>query len=121
MLRPLLRPLLSKPLSIHSPRTFSLFPSSTSTPQNRIYDTIRTPADLHTLLLLCAANNRPLISLWTASYCSTCATISPIVRRLIEQERVGESEGGLGYVEVGLDGVLIGDLGVTYRVSGPHD
>jgi hypothetical protein len=35
---------------------------------------------------------------------------------MIEDEKVGEGEGGLGYAEVELDSPLIGDLGVKYMV-----
>lgn len=42
--------------------------------------------------------------------------MKPLVRSLIEDERVGEKEGGLGYAEVELDSVLIGDLGVKFMV-----
>ncbi|KAL1593299.1 hypothetical protein SLS60_010907 [Paraconiothyrium brasiliense] len=92
--------------------------SSTRSNQNRIFDNVRTPNDLHTLTLLSAAENRPLITLWSASWCSTCQTIKPLVKEMIEEERVGEEEGGLGFAEVELDSTLIGDLGVKYMVSG---
>lgn len=77
---------------------------------------IRTPEELSTLLLLSASSNRPLITLWSASWCSTCAAVKPILRELIEDEGVGEAEGGIGYSEVELDSVLISDLGVKYMV-----
>lgn len=38
------------------------------------------------------------------------------MKSLIEQEKVGEAEGGLGFAEVELDSTLIGDLGVKYMV-----
>jgi len=46
----------------------------------------------------------------------TCAAVKPILRELIEDEGVGEAEGGIGYSEVELDSVLISDLGVKYMV-----
>jgi thiol-disulfide isomerase/thioredoxin len=67
--------------------------------------------------MLNATDNRSLITLWSASWCQTCAAIKPLILQLIEQERVGEKEGGLGFVEVQMDSVLIGDLPITYRVS----
>ena len=79
----------------------------------------RTPEELDTLTLLSAASNRPLITLWTASWCKTCANVKPVVRSLIEDEGVGEVHGGLGYTEVELDSVLIGDLGMRYMVRRP--
>lgn len=98
-----------------SRRTF-LTGSSTRSNQNRIFDNVRRPEDLHTLTLLSATDNRPLITLWSASWCTTCQAVKPLVKGLIEDERVGEGEGGLGYVEVELDSTLIGDLGVQYMV-----
>jgi len=92
------------------------FLTSSSAPQNRIFDNIRTPNDLHTLTMLSATANRPLITLWSASWCSNCKAVKPLVRDLIEEERVGEAEGGLGFAEVELDSTLIGDLGVKYMV-----
>jgi hypothetical protein len=35
---------------------------------------------------------------------------------MIQEEKVGEREGGLGYVEVEMDSTLIGDLPVQFRV-----
>ncbi|KAF2871720.1 hypothetical protein BDV95DRAFT_607134 [Massariosphaeria phaeospora] len=84
--------------------------------QNRVFDNIRTPQDLHTLTMVSAAGNRPLITLWSASWCTTCQAVKPIVKALIEDEKVGEQEGGLGFAEVELDSVLIGDLGVKYMI-----
>jgi hypothetical protein len=42
--------------------------------------------------------------------------VKPILKELIEDEGVGEAEGGIGYTEVELDSVLISDLGVKYMV-----
>ncbi|KAF2180070.1 hypothetical protein K469DRAFT_640344 [Zopfia rhizophila CBS 207.26] len=96
----------------------SFFSSSTrQLGNNRVFANIRTPDELHTLTLLSASDNRPLITLWTASWCSTCQTVKPIIKGLIEDERVGENEGGLSFAEVELDSVLIGDLGVKYMIT----
>lgn len=46
-----------------------------------------------------------------------CAAVKPILRELIEDEGVGEAEGGIGYSEVELDSVLISDLGVKYMIN----
>lgn len=116
-------PLLSQRLTLQllraSARRSFLTGSSTPSHQNRIFDNVRSPADLHTLTLLSAAANRPLITFWSASWCSTCRAVKPLVKALIEDERVGEAEGGLGFVEVELDSVLIEDLGVKYMVHIP--
>lgn len=42
--------------------------------------------------------------------------MKPLIKGMIEDERVGEEEGGLAFAEVELDSTLIGDLGVKYMV-----
>lgn len=84
--------------------------------QNRVFDSVRRPDDLHTLTLLSAAENRPLITLWSASWCSTCQAVKPLIKGLVEEEGVGQAEGGLGFAVVELDSPMIGDLGVKYMV-----
>ncbi|KAJ4335266.1 hypothetical protein N0V95_008951 [Ascochyta clinopodiicola] len=101
-----------------STRPFTLFPSATDRAHtNRLFDNVRQPQDLHTLTLLNAADNRSLITFWSASWCQTCQAVKPLIKELIEEERVGEAEGGLGFVEVEMDSTLIGDLPITYRIS----
>ena len=102
----------------HAPRSF-LTGSSAPSHSNRIFDNVRTPNDLHTLTMLSAADNRPLITLWSAGWCTTCQAVKPLVKRMLEEEHVGEEEGGLGFAEVELDSTLIGDLGVKYMVGRP--
>ncbi|KAF2659146.1 hypothetical protein K491DRAFT_567308, partial [Lophiostoma macrostomum CBS 122681] len=91
--------------------------------QNRIFDLIRTPDELHTLTFLSLTDNRPLITLWTASWCATCAAVKPLVKSLIENEGVGLRDeqgglgGGLGFAEVQLDSVLLGDAAVRYMIT----
>jgi thiol-disulfide isomerase/thioredoxin len=104
--------------SIPQRRAFSLFPSANNRSHtNRLFDNVRQPQDIHTLTLLNAADNRSLITFWSASWCQTCQAVKPLVKQLIEEERVGESEGGLGFVEVEMDSTLIGDLPITYRIT----
>ncbi|XPS99508.1 hypothetical protein M3J09_008682 [Ascochyta lentis] len=99
-------------------RPFTLIPSpSTRSNKNRIFDNIRHPQDLHTLTLLNAADNRALITFCSATWCATCRDVRSVLRELVEEERVGEREGGVGVVEVEIDSTLIGDLPVTYRIS----
>lgn len=95
-------------------RLFSSSPNRLG--ENRIFANVRTPDELHTLTFLSTTDNQPLITLWSTSWCSTCQAVKPLVKSLIEDEKVGQSEGGLGYAEVELDSVLIGDLGVKYMV-----
>ncbi|KAF1919550.1 hypothetical protein BDU57DRAFT_427631, partial [Ampelomyces quisqualis] len=103
--------------SLRLPRRFSILPTTTRSHTNRVFDPIRQPNDLHTLTMLNAADNRTLITLWSAKWCTTCQAVAPLLRRMLEDEKVGEREGGLGYVEVEMDSTLIGDLPVVYRVS----
>ena len=80
---------------------------------------IRRPSELETLLLLSASSARPLLTLWTASWCPSCKTVAPLVKKLIEgEERVGEKDGGkgVGYVEVEMDAPENGELGMRYLV-----
>jgi thiol-disulfide isomerase/thioredoxin len=114
--RPILPYRLLPPLRF--PRTQSALFSSAAPRlgENRIFANVRTPDELHTLTFLSATDNRPLITMWTASWCTTCQAVKPLVRSLIEEEKVGEKEGGVGFVEVELDSVLIGDIGMRYMV-----
>ncbi|KAH7350336.1 hypothetical protein BKA66DRAFT_389900, partial [Pyrenochaeta sp. MPI-SDFR-AT-0127] len=98
-------------------RTFSLLNPSQRSHINRIFDPVRQPNDLHSLTMLNAADNRSLITFWSASWCQTCQAIKPLVRSLIEDEKIGESEGGIGFVEVQMDSTLIENLPITYRIT----
>ncbi|KAI4942131.1 hypothetical protein J4E91_010330 [Alternaria rosae] len=118
MLRPtLLSTLRFNALPSTSKRAFSLLNPTSRSHTNRIFDPIRQPNDLHTLTLLNASDNRSLITFWTATWCQTCQAIKPLLRQLIEEEKIGEREGGLGFVEVLMDSTLIEDLPIKYRIS----
>ncbi|KAH7130396.1 hypothetical protein B0J11DRAFT_523094 [Dendryphion nanum] len=104
-------------LRIPKPQRGFLTGSSNRPNENRIFNNVRTPDDLHTLTMLSATDNRPLITLWSASWCSTCQAVKPLIKELIEDERVGQEEGGLAFAEVELDSPLIGDLGVKYLIT----
>ncbi|KAI4682345.1 uncharacterized protein J4E88_005235 [Alternaria novae-zelandiae] len=118
----MLRPTLLSAIRLNafpstSKRAFSLLNPSSRSHTNRIFDPIRQPNDLHTLTLLNASDNRSLITFWTATWCQTCQAIKPLIRQLIEEEKIGEREGGLGFVEVLMDSTLIEDLPIKYRIS----
>ncbi|KAH3963520.1 hypothetical protein HBH70_164680 [Parastagonospora nodorum] len=98
-------------------RLFSLLNPTARSHTNRIFDPVRQPNDLHTLTMLNAADNRTLITMWSAKWCATCQTIRPLILKMIEEEKVGEREGGLGYVEVEMDSTLIEDLPVKFRIA----
>ena len=77
---------------------------------------MRSEAELDTLLSLSSSSGRPLITLWTASFCSTCAKVAPLVKGLVEDEGVGQKEGGLGYAQIEVDAPTSGSLGFRYAV-----
>jgi thiol-disulfide isomerase/thioredoxin len=54
------------------------------------------------------------IEKWTASYCNTCRTISPLLHQLIESG-VGEEEGGVSFCEIEYDSQDIMDSGFGMR------
>ncbi|RYN39039.1 hypothetical protein AA0112_g4015 [Alternaria arborescens] len=118
MLRPsLVSTLRLNAITTTNKRAFSLLNPKSRSHTNRVFDPVRQPNDLHTLTLLNAADNRSLITLWTASWCQTCQAIKPLIKQLVEEEKIGEREGGLGFVEVMMDSTLIEDLPIKYRIS----
>ncbi|KZF23316.1 hypothetical protein L228DRAFT_108164 [Xylona heveae TC161] len=96
-------------------RTFHY--SANSSAQNRVYNSIRHEDEFSSLLLLSASNNVPLVTLWTASWCPSCKVVAPMLKDLIERERVGEQEGGVHYAEVEIDSPTIGDLAMRYMIT----
>ncbi|OJD40563.1 thioredoxin-like protein [Diplodia corticola] len=96
------------------------FPSHTDTAPNNsppLFHRIRTPDELSNLLLISASTRRPLITLWTASWCASCKAVAPLVHKAIEADGAGEAAGGVGYAEVQVDAATIGDLPLTYRIT----
>ncbi|KIW01807.1 uncharacterized protein PV09_06662 [Verruconis gallopava] len=88
--------------------------------KNRIYNPPRSEDEWSTLLLLSTSSRRPLITLWTTAGCSSCAVVLPMVKSLIEDEGVGEKEGGVGFAEVDVESVLLGGaagLAMTYSIN----
>jgi thioredoxin-like negative regulator of GroEL len=81
-----------------------------------LVSSVRAPSDLERLLAIHTTRSAPLITLWTATWCRSCAEISPLVHGLVEHEFVGLPQGGVGFVEVELDAPTIGDLGVRYAI-----
>ncbi|KAL8856715.1 MAG: hypothetical protein Q9178_006672 [Gyalolechia marmorata] len=104
---------------VNSPKTsllrnqYSKRSFATSPPRrlkNRVYTPVRSESELSSLLQLSTSNKTPLITLWTASWCSSCRTIRPFLADLIENDALSESHGGVGYVEVEMDSPDIGTL-----------
>lgn len=60
----------------------------------------------------------PFITLWTASWCSTCKTVQPLIRELIEKQGAGASDSAsVGYAEVELDAPTIADVAMRYQLT----
>ncbi|MCJ1471312.1 hypothetical protein MMC07_009960, partial [Pseudocyphellaria aurata] len=78
---------------------------------------IRSKDEFSILLLHSTSRNQPLITLWTASFCSSCRVVLPLVRDAIEKDKIGENEGGVGFAEVEVDAPGMGDLGGEYFIN----
>ncbi|KAI9886931.1 MAG: hypothetical protein M1823_001223 [Watsoniomyces obsoletus] len=91
--------------------------ASPSTSHNRIFNSIRHQDEFDSLLLLSASTNRPLITLWTASWCPSCRVVSPLVKGMIENDGVEGKDGGVSFAEVEIDSPTIGDLPMRYMVG----
>ncbi|KAK1065964.1 hypothetical protein LTR74_007521 [Friedmanniomyces endolithicus] len=88
------------------------FSTSQTLWKNRIYpSTIRSESELETLTLMSASTRTPLVTLWMTSWCSSCKVVSPLLRTLIQDEKVGEGQGGISYAEVEMDSPDMGGLG----------
>ncbi|KAG9241681.1 hypothetical protein BJ878DRAFT_519421 [Calycina marina] len=85
---------------------------------NRMYTPVRCPDDFQSYLLLSTASQTPLLTLWTTSYCRSCATVLPLITSLI-QSGVGEAEGGVSFCEIEYDSQDIMDSGLamTYMIT----
>ncbi|KAI5840378.1 hypothetical protein DFP73DRAFT_178176 [Morchella snyderi] len=86
--------------------------ASTNALNNRIYDPVRNDPDFHTLLRLATTTSTPLLTLWTASYCSSCRAIKPLLSEILERRNVG-----VGFAEVELDAPGMVDVGMRYTVN----
>ncbi|KAI9730032.1 MAG: hypothetical protein M1818_008301 [Claussenomyces sp. TS43310] len=84
--------------------------------RNRIYTPVRRADELATYILSSTSSRVPLITLWTASYCSTCRVVAPLLKRLVESG-AGESADGnqVAYCEVEFDSPDIMDSGYGMR------
>jgi thiol-disulfide isomerase/thioredoxin len=79
---------------------------------------VRRPDDFSNYLLLSTSSRIPFITFWTASYCNTCETFSPLLEELVSS-RVGEAEGGVSFAEIEFDSQDIMDSGLamTYMIT----
>ncbi|KAF2160926.1 hypothetical protein M409DRAFT_28533 [Zasmidium cellare ATCC 36951] len=102
-------------VKISSSRPFSS--SAAALAKNRIYPArIRNEDELQTLILMSASSRVPLITFWMTTWSPGCDQVSPIIRELIERDRVGEDRGGVSFVEVESDSPDLGGLsGIAQR------
>ncbi|KAK8208011.1 hypothetical protein M8818_004049 [Zalaria obscura] len=106
------------PLSAQLGKAWARTYSSTAPKRakNRIYNSIRHENELEDLLLLSASSRIPLITLWSASWCSSCQAVKPLIKGLIEQG-VGEEQGSVSFAEVEMDSPTLGVLPMRYMIS----
>ncbi|KAJ1335857.1 thioredoxin 2 [Microdochium nivale] len=96
-------------------------PLSTTPPKkakNRVYTPVRRLDDLHTYQLLSSSSRQPLLTLWTAHWCSTCKTVSPLIESIVEAG-VGEQEGGVGFCAIEYDSpdIMADGTAATYMIT----
>ncbi|KAK0390933.1 hypothetical protein NLU13_0436 [Sarocladium strictum] len=88
--------------------------------KNHIHNPIRNADAFQTALAISTSSRRPLLTLWTTSYCPTCKTVSPLLRSLVSSG-VGEAEGGVSFAEVEFDSPDImggpDSLPMTYMIT----
>jgi len=89
---------IAQPQALNKSRLFH-----TSPILHRIFNPVRSEDEFNTLLSLSATNSAPLITLWTASWCSTCHSVSPILQNLVEDRDEGGKGAVLGFTEVAID------------------
>lgn len=80
---------------------------------------VRNHDQFLTYVQLSSTARTPLLTLWTTSSCRTCHQVSPLLRHLVEDQGVGEAEGGVSYCEVEYDApdVMRAGLGITYLIN----
>ncbi|MCJ1405764.1 hypothetical protein MMC11_008994 [Xylographa trunciseda] len=121
----LLRPLLTQlPPSTptrcthHPTRPFST--SRSLLTRNRIYEPIRSLPALQTALSLSSTSSRPLLALFSISTVGgPTRRISELLLQLVEQDGVGERDGGVGFAEVEMDApdCEAEDVGGLYAIT----
>ncbi|EKJ68094.1 hypothetical protein NXS19_005431 [Fusarium pseudograminearum] len=117
-----LRPLYSKTSSLRavSIQRASISSSTPRQAKNQIYAPIRNNDSFSTYLSLSTSSRTPLLTFWSASWCSTCKAVSPLLHDLVESG-VGEEEGGVSLATVEFDSpdIMSGDpnLAMTYMIT----
>ncbi|KAJ4018255.1 hypothetical protein NW752_002161 [Fusarium irregulare] len=121
-LRAGLRPFYGKTSSLRSV-SFQRASITSTTPRsakNQIYAPIRNNDSFSTYLSLSTSSRTPLLTFWSASWCSTCKAVNPLLRDLVESG-VGEEEGGVSLATVEFDSpdIMSGNpnLAMTYMIT----
>ena len=119
MLSPLLRrttALATSALHKTSPvRSFGFgFKSEVS---NRIFSPVRSEDEFDTILLLCASARMPLLTFWTATWCSSCKAVRPTIFELLQEKPIGVEQGGVGFAEVEMDAPGVSALAFRYLIK----
>ncbi|XEV03905.1 hypothetical protein FSHL1_009192 [Fusarium sambucinum] len=121
-LRAGLRPLYYKTSSLRavSIQRASISSSTPRQAKNQIYAPIRNNDSFSTYLSLSTSSRTPLLTFWSASWCSTCKAVSPLLHDLVESG-IGEEEGGVSLTTVEFDSpdIMSGDpnLAMTYMIT----
>jgi len=73
---------------------------------------------LQTTIALSTSSNRPLLALFSYTLNDRLGrNVSELMVKLLQDEKVGEREGGVGYVEVEMDAPDNAEVGDLYYVS----
>ncbi|MCJ1477631.1 hypothetical protein MMC13_006304 [Lambiella insularis] len=71
---------------------------------NRVYEASRSLPALQTVIALSTTSRRPLLALFTVKTSSPVnARVRSLILSLLEEEKIGERDGGVGYTEVEVD------------------
>ena len=99
----------------------SLSSTSANKSKNRIYPApIRREDEFQTLTLISASSRVPLLTFWMTTWCQSCKVILPTLQSLIENDGIGEEQGGVSLVQVEMDSPDLGGitgLGMKYGIN----
>ncbi|KAK4466734.1 hypothetical protein QBC42DRAFT_63420 [Cladorrhinum samala] len=111
-------PVLPRHKAAASPRYFFFFGKSkedSGTPKNQVFGSARSSQEFYGPM---SAAHLPFITVWTSSLSPNSQKVSRVVRELVN-DKVGEEEGGVAFIEVEYDApdVQAEDLGLTYGIN----
>lgn len=105
------------PLSIIGPLAARRF-STASTSKNLIYNPIRNEQEFNETLLLSTSACRALITLWTASWCSTCRAVAPIIQEFLSADATATlgDVPPVNYAEIEMDSPDMVEVNPRYMI-----